>query len=438
MQKFKRNYRCEFIIGKQDLSGNKTPQYQTTIEFPITVQFSISRNANSDCNTANFKFFNIRKENQNLLWKDFYQQDKYIEMKMYAGYGENMPLVFQGLVQQCITYRPSGATEVITEIQANDQSYLFQYGYTNATLSKDTEPVDVFTALMTKVPDIQVGFLSPELRPLKKATTYVGQPMDLLIRDYSQYQMFVDLGNLHVLGDREVIPNTENYVITANSGLLGSPIRSAYTIELDMLFEPGIIVGQAVKLLSDMTEELNGTYKVLAMEHAGTISPVVCDKLTTHLSLVVAEGFKEAEKPTKYDDIKVSGKGWIKPVNYAITSPYGEPRTGPKPHTHGGLDYGCPMNTPVKASQDGIVQVASLNVSGFGRCIYLNHGKIGGNNVVSIYGHLNTLQVSQNQKVTKGQVIGYSGSTGYSSGAHLHFEIRENNRAVNPNKYIGN
>lgn len=441
MHKFQRNYRCEFEIGDQDISGNRTPKHNVTVAYPFTLQFSITRNAYSECNTAQMRFFNLDSKVQALLWRDMYQASKYVQIKLYAGYGDNMPLIFQGLTQKCNSYRQSGATEVITEIQANDMSYLFQYGFVDATLSKDTKANDLFTSLLEEIPDIQVGFISDDVAPLKRDTTYFGQTMDVITRDYSKYQIFIDNGNLHVLGERDIIPSSENYVVTANSGLLGSPIRSDTTIELDMLFEPGITVGQAIVLRTDTLENLNGTYKVIGMNHNGMISPVACDSLITHLSLKAGNDFKVLKKGSESLDFPVGGQGWIRPVasNITITSPYGM-RWHPIDRVnkmHYGIDYGCPMNTVVKATQDGIVTEASMSHSALGRAIFIGHGKLNNKNVSSVYAHLNKLNVVYGQKVSKGDIIGYSGSTGKATGPHLHFEIRENNLAVNPNKYIG-
>lgn len=438
MHKFQRNYRCEFTIGKQAVDGTRTPEHKITVSYPTTIQFTINRSAHSDCNTAQIKFFNIKKEHQALLWRNFYQTSKYVEIDLYAGYGDTMPQIFKGLAQQCISYRPSGGTEYITEIQANDMSYLFQYGFCNATVSKDTNAQSLFETLLQGVKDIQVGYVSKDIEPLKKDTTYFGQPMDVLTRDYSKYQIFVDNGNLHVLSEKDIIPS-QNYVITANSGLLGSPIRSERTIELDMIFEPGLKIGQAVKLLSDSVENINGTYKVIAMSHQGVISPVVSDKLTTHLSLLTEiEAFQELSKGSDYTELKVSGKGWLKPVNYSINSPYGW-RTHPiykDRRFHSGIDFACGMNTQVKATQKGIVSFTGY-INGYGYTVKINHGKVNGNEVVSQYSHLNKYQVTPGQRVEIGQAIALSGSSGNVTGPHLHFEIHENGKTTDPLNYIG-
>lgn len=106
--------------------------------------------------------------------------------------------------------------------------------------------------------------------------------------------------------------------------------------------------------------------------------------------------------------------------DYQITQYFGEKITDPKGHT--GIDYGCPSGTPVLASESGSVFFSGWKDGGYGYCVFIKHSD--GN--VTIYEHLlRDIEVSVGQKVSRGQMIGYSGSTGNSTGPHLHFEVRD-------------
>ena len=94
---------------------------------------------------------------------------------------------------------------------------------------------------------------------------------------------------------------------------------------------------------------------------------------------------------------------------------------------HKGLDIGAPYGTPIMAAIDGVVQFAGRN-RGYGNFVKLAHG--GG--VASGYGHMSRIAVSPGERVRRGQVIGYVGSTGMSTGPHLHWEVWKNGVAVNP------
>lgn len=435
MQKFQRNYICTFEIGKRTgMFELHEPEDIIEVKYPTTLILDIARDIYSSANTGIFQFYNLPEEVQAKLWIDPFQKNKYVRMTLKAGYGQVMPTVFTGLASQCSSYRSSGSTDFITEIQADDALYLFQYGFVNSTLYKNTSFKNVLNEMLSGQDDCEVGWVTDNIENLKKNTTFCGQTMDVLTREYGKYQIFVENGKLNVLDTDDVIPN-DIYVITANSGLLGSPRRGEATVELETIFEPGLITGQAVQVLSDSMPWLNAKYKILALSHKGIISPTTEGKLTTRVTLSLGKNLlKDLNKgKEEKEPIITEGKGWLRPVSHKITGEFSEQRSS---HTHKGVDYGCPMNTPIKATFSGIVSTAGW-VSGFGYAVYLNHGKYNGNNVVSIYGHLSKINVVSNQRVSKGDIIAYSGNTGISTGPHLHFQINENGKAVNPNKYIG-
>lgn len=114
--------------------------------------------------------------------------------------------------------------------------------------------------------------------------------------------------------------------------------------------------------------------------------------------------------------------GW---TDYARSGAYGG-----KPHT--GIDIGVPIGTPVRAAGSGRVTTAGWG-GGYGNWVVIDHGA----GVETIYGHLSSIAVTPGQTVTMGQLIGYSGNTGYSTGPHLHFEIRINGEPVDPLRVIG-
>ena len=143
-------------------------------------------------------------------------------------------------------------------------------------------------------------------------------------------------------------------------------------------------------------------------------------------------------KSTKHSSVVVSGSGgFILPVHGRVTSPFGW-RTHPifkSKIYHTGIDYGVPMGTPIKASNSGRV-IYSGWYGGYGKVVILDHGNIHGSPTTTLYAHMSQPKVSVGQNVTKGQVIGLSGSTGYSTGPHCHFEVRINGKPQNPNNFL--
>lgn len=98
---------------------------------------------------------------------------------------------------------------------------------------------------------------------------------------------------------------------------------------------------------------------------------------------------------------------------------------------HAGIDLANHHGTPVRATANGVVKIAARN-GGMGKMIMINHG----NGIVTRYGHLEKILVRPGERVKRGDVIGQMGSTGYSTGPHLHYEVLKNGKAVNPFNYI--
>lgn len=129
-----------------------------------------------------------------------------------------------------------------------------------------------------------------------------------------------------------------------------------------------------------------------------------------------------------------SSKGFIKPLSAPVTSSYG-PRTHPitgKPGTfHRGIDFGAAGGTPIKAIASGVVTTAGWH-NAYGNMVIVDHG----NGYTSMYAHASSLNVTVGQRVGQGQVVSFVGSTGNSTGNHLHLEMRYNGTHVNPANYI--
>ena len=126
---------------------------------------------------------------------------------------------------------------------------------------------------------------------------------------------------------------------------------------------------------------------------------------------------------------------WTTPVSgYTLTSPFGmrvHPILGTS-RMHNGIDMACAQGTPIYATRAGTVTVASYQAGGAGNYVSINHL----DGFASIYMHMTNYVVSAGQSVSQGQLIGYVGSTGLSTGPHLHFGISYAGTYVNPLAYI--
>ena len=102
---------------------------------------------------------------------------------------------------------------------------------------------------------------------------------------------------------------------------------------------------------------------------------------------------------------------------------------------HEGMDFTAKTGTPIYATGDGVVKSADNSLSGYGNHIEINHGF----GYLTLYAHLSKYKVRPGQRVKRGDIIGYVGSTGRSQAPHLHYEVHKDGKVVNPiNFYYGN
>ncbi len=122
------------------------------------------------------------------------------------------------------------------------------------------------------------------------------------------------------------------------------------------------------------------------------------------------------------------------PVNGYITDGFGirsNPFNGEGREVHDGLDIAVDFGTPVSTTADGLVIWAGPH-GGYGNLVIVYHS----NGITTRYGHLSKITVEQGQRVRRGDQIGHAGSTGRSTGPHVHYEVRENDQSVDPMRYI--
>jgi murein DD-endopeptidase MepM/ murein hydrolase activator NlpD len=121
-----------------------------------------------------------------------------------------------------------------------------------------------------------------------------------------------------------------------------------------------------------------------------------------------------------------------------ITQPFGptnlilEPPLGQYAHFHTGIDLAAPFGTPVTAASDGVVVAVAHTRVGYGNYVIVAHG--GG--IMTLYGHLLETDVSVGDHVSRGQRVGLEGTSGLSTGPHLHFELRVNDQVTDPMPYL--
>lgn len=179
-----------------------------------------------------------------------------------------------------------------------------------------------------------------------------------------------------------------------------------------------------------VTKGINGKNHITA--HVTYIDGVEVERVVTDTQVISEPVTKQVLVGTKKAATVQSNKVMLWPIpkstRYVITGEFNEDRTN---HNHKGLDIACDKGTPIYAVMAGTV-TSVQSTGSYGKHLTIDHG----NNVVTLYAHCSAILVSQGDRVAKGEHIAAVGSTGRSTGNHLHLEVRVNGKVYNPMNYL--
>ncbi|MEO7445050.1 MAG: M23 family metallopeptidase [Ferruginibacter sp.] len=198
------------------------------------------------------------------------------------------------------------------------------------------------------------------------------------------------------------------------------------------IFEANPVPDSARAKLTEKKIELAKVIEIDDDELSGSIA----DQLNNINARILYQknSYDVISKLIKNQDAKLASIPAIQPVSNKeltrIASGFGmriDPVYG-TPKMHKGLDFTAPQGTPIYSTGDGTVTTAGYSESGFGNHVEINHGY----GYESLYGHMVRVKVRRGQHVKRGEVIGWVGSTGKSTGPHCHYEVHVNGREINP------
>jgi len=208
----------------------------------------------------------------------------------------------------------------------------------------------------------------------------------------------------------------ERDVQVASLGSLASEVSSLYGLKSDPILVTG---GEEQVRNSEVSSSLDQLYALKTSALTGAT--------TTGISLGLTRNVTTA------DWARANSAPNLWPVEGQVTGSFGE-RTDPfngEGAFHTGVDIAAMVGQPVVAPADGVVQFADF-MGGYGRAIVIEHG----HGINTRYGHLSGFAVTPGQQVRRGEIIGFVGLSGRSTGPHLHYEVRINDTPVNPYKYL--
>lgn len=346
--------------------------------------------------------------------------------------GNAVVTLFQSMITITVNASYSMANQIISAINVMTKGVLsastsFKTSYISIWISAKNQAVSIVNTMRAAV----VSSMSTMVTQINRAVAGLPSSFNSLGKEMmSQLKSGIETGKSGVLSVTSSL--VSQLVSTFVTGLgIHSPSKVMTWIGQMML--AGLIKGMSQKQIIEFTSKYVGdmqdSFKNGELRLGTTVSTLKesgSQKLIDYLQKNGDAEFEGTSNTTVYP---------LQGGPYDITSWFGyrpaSDTNGVGTTNHGGLDIGAPAGTPILAASGGTVSLAGSN-GGYGNCVVIDHG----NGLQTLYGHMSSIGTSAGATVTPGQVIGYVGSTGNSTGPHLHYEMRQNGTKIDPYPYI--
>lgn len=251
---------------------------------PFTLEFNVERRALASVNTATFRIYNLNEDTRNRLFKDYTNFLCLRKVVLRAGYEDPLPVIFNGNVKWCTSYRRKGQTNFVTEIEAYDWAFAVANSYTSKNWPGTVRKQVVVDQLIKDMSSLGVsrGYVRPYTEEYQNKVVS-GDSWETLKAETNE-ACHIDNGKINVLNEDDCFAGTTNEIST-NTGLLGSPKRSETLVIAEMLFEPTLQISQLAELRAVSQKIFNGEYKVVGLNHYGVISDAVGGECQTTVNL---------------------------------------------------------------------------------------------------------------------------------------------------------
>jgi len=267
------------------------------IEIPFTIEIDVSNIIAVDGNRASIKIFGLNETNRDKLFQNPWSipiledgRKGYRRVILEAGYGKNIYPIFEGSLIQGYSVREG--VDWTTNLTCVSSAVGLYNTFINRSYAADTKQIDVVNDIITQMSqygDLKKGAITSTLdENYSQGVSLIGASYNVLTQFGTE--VFIDAGKLNILQSNEVIgsprpsaqlPLAPNVIdklgiqipnISADSGLIGTPIFNAGYVTVNMIFEPTIKLASLVNLESTTASFFNGYYKVMGVEHRGVIS----------------------------------------------------------------------------------------------------------------------------------------------------------------------
>ena len=261
-----------------------------TITSPLTMDFTVNRRIGGSFNTGTFRILNLAPSTRSQIYKPWFN-GTYRTLEVQAGYGGSFQTIFKGNVIEATSYRQEGSVNTFTDISGQDGQWAGNNIYSKLPVGVTSGSVLSQQEVLRMLCDdlaagrIKTGQISPKFNEIIKKGRSFGPPHTTLehIRTETKGNFWIDLETIFCLTDGEYA-GTDIFQITPQN-ILGSPRLNQAFVTCELLFEPGLRVGQPAQLTSTTNPMLNGIYRVQGFTHSGTISGAVGGKLKTTVDL---------------------------------------------------------------------------------------------------------------------------------------------------------
>lgn len=291
---------------------------------PITCNLHIERGLMSNAVRASIQLYNLAPSTREKIFQDpltiDYTKWKFVHVE--AGYGGNyntMSMIFKGRILQAYSQKAGGQVDVITHIEA--QALDIFDCYSAHTFAAGTSFKEIVKTCVNDLPNVTLGNIGALEGTVKTETTCDGKTFEQ-IEKITGGHAYVDNGVLNVLMNNEVL-DVPVPVITDSSGLLETPVRRDAYLDIKMLFEPTLVVGQLLEIQSTIAPNFNGQYKVMGFTHDCLFSKTQGGTRTTTVQLFIGPllpgaNIQLTDGQTQKNFDKVKGEQVV-PVDEAIS-----------------------------------------------------------------------------------------------------------------------
>jgi len=253
LDRFIRDYQCNILADG----------VQAVIRPPVRSVFEITKSVSGGLNKAVIQFYNLSSATRLRIVKDAEEFEKDFSISFFLGFQNRIELAFVGSILRC-SNRRMGA-DIVTTIEAYDGGYGVMYRNMSETVETADEAVDAIIANMPRVEKGKITARGTYSRP-KVLEGSIYKCLDSILNEGETW--YIEDEKLYITNDREVADNFVP-VVSAKTGLIGTPEREASIVTFQVLIDPTLKIGRLAKLASTTAPHLNGIYKIQDVDYSG-------------------------------------------------------------------------------------------------------------------------------------------------------------------------